>query len=163
MCSFDKGGIRAPTGGLEGRRVEEAFVEGKEPFAYTVGNLIQIAGTELVGNQTAESGSARLAQYWRSLSTPVMGLPSRHTLPPESRTWLMSEHVRETPNRGQEEMGAVIEGPIAVTGNFTSSSGYTKRCRNRVATGIRTTIQGATHCDCNDKTMMSFTISGYSW
>lgn len=51
VCAFRVRRVWAPAGGFEGGRVDVAFVDGEESLAHTVGNLVEVARAELVGDE----------------------------------------------------------------------------------------------------------------
>ena len=53
MGSFNQGRVGAPPCRFEGGRVEEPFIEGEEAFSNAIGNIVQIVGPQLVGNEAA--------------------------------------------------------------------------------------------------------------
>ena len=59
MRPLDQGRVGAPAGSLEGGRVEEALVEGKEALTNAISDFVEIAGAQLVRDQT---GEGRLVQ-----------------------------------------------------------------------------------------------------
>lgn len=50
MCALDQRGIGPPSCRLEGSGAEEVLVERNKSFAYTIGDLGQVAGSKLVGD-----------------------------------------------------------------------------------------------------------------
>lgn len=53
--------VRAPAGGLEGRCVEEAIVEGDESLAYSVGDVVEVAASQPVRDQTTRGSVCKVS------------------------------------------------------------------------------------------------------